>query len=747
MVTPTVRTSHGASLDVTRFPHTEREFTIADGTVVHGWIISDPEQDGARPLLVDVHGGPHNAWNDLADEMHLYHQDLVARGWAVLIVNPRGSDGYGEAFYNGVSAAWGTADANDFLEPIDTLVAEGFADPKRLAIAGYSYGGYMTCYLTSRDSRFAAAVSGGVVSDLVSIEGTAADAEGLGAVELEAFPWQDPARYAEMSPYTRVDQVTTPTLILHGEEDRTCPVGQAQQWFSALKGQGVETEMVLYPGAGHIFPIAGRPSHRLDYNRRVLAWLERFAGDAAGPRPAPLDAHHWQSRLDVVAQKHGVVGAQLGILRIGSGPDEMVRAAYGTLNKLTGVPVTNDSIFQIGSISKVWTATIVMQLIEEGKFTLDTRVIELVPELKLADAEALAGVTIHHLLTHTSGIDGDIFTDTGRGDDAVAKLVALLESAMQNHPLGASWSYCNAGYVLLGYVIQKVTGDTWETAIHKRLAVPMGLVRTVTLPEQALRYSVATGHIPGPDDEFVPTPTWEMPRSVGPAGLIVQSADESLAFAAMHMRGGVTADGTRIISAESARTMTEHQTDIPDKIILGDSWGLGWIRFGWNGHRLYGHDGSTLGQNGFLRILPEQNLAVTMLVNGGHSGDFFRELSGEIFADAAGVEQPAPFTPPAEPIEVDAAPFLGVYERASVRMEVLRGEDGVLKLTTETTGDMAELAEDKPEEYPLVAVTDNIFALRAPGAVGWTPVTFFSLDNGQDYLHFGARATPKVAQP
>ncbi len=169
----TVRTEHGKSAaELDLFVREDREFTISDGTVVHGWLIRDPDAATPSPLLLDIHGGPHNAWNGAADDWHLYHQELAARGWTVLLLNPRGSDGYGSDFYTGGIGAWGEADAKDFLEPIDQLVAEGIADPKRLAVTGYSYGGFMTCYLTSRDNRFAAAVAGGVVSDLVSMAGT-----------------------------------------------------------------------------------------------------------------------------------------------------------------------------------------------------------------------------------------------------------------------------------------------------------------------------------------------------------------------------------------------------------------------------------------------------------------------------------------------------------------------------------------------------------------------------------------------
>jgi dipeptidyl aminopeptidase/acylaminoacyl peptidase len=171
--TQVVRTSHGAFLDdVELFTREEREFRISDGTLVHAWLIRDPANSGPQPLLLDVHGGPHNAWNASADPVHVYHQELAARGWAVLLLNPRASDGYGEQFFNAALGGWGRADGKDFLQPIDALVAEGLADPARLAVAGYSYGGFMTCYLTSRDDRFAAAVAGGLISDLVSMAGT-----------------------------------------------------------------------------------------------------------------------------------------------------------------------------------------------------------------------------------------------------------------------------------------------------------------------------------------------------------------------------------------------------------------------------------------------------------------------------------------------------------------------------------------------------------------------------------------------
>ncbi|NEB81025.1 serine hydrolase, partial [Streptomyces sp. SID14478] len=732
-----VHTGHGAGLgDVELFTPQEREFTVHDGTTVHGWLLRDPAAEGAGPLLLDVHGGPHNAWNGTADPVHLYHQELVARGWSVLLLNPRGSDGYGEAFFTAALGGWGAADAQDLLEPLDVLVAEGIADPRRLALAGYSYGGYMTCYLTGRDDRFAAAVAGGVVSDLTSMTGTSDEARMLGVAELGGPPWQERARYAELSPYSQVQGVRTPTLVVHGGADERCPVGQAEQWFTALRERGVPTELVLYPGGSHLFLLDGAPSHRVDLNRRVVDWVERHA---AGRRPRP-DLAHWQRRLAELAARHRVPGAVLGIRR---GAD-VVEAAYGVLNKDTGVATTTDSLFQIGSITKVWTATMVMQLVDEGRLDLDAPLTDVLPGLRLSDPATTQKVTMRHLLTHTSGIDGDVFTDTGRGDDCLEKYVEQLDGAAQNHPLGATFSYCNSGYVLAGRVIEQLTGMTWDRALRERLCAPLGLAHTVTLPEEALRFRTAIGHAAEGEEDPRPAPVWGLNRSAGPAGLITATAADVLAFARMHLAAGAAPDGSRVLSPEAARVMTEQQVALPDPHTLGDSWGLGWIRFDVGGRRLIGHDGNTIGQSAFLRILPDEDLAVTLLTNGGAAHDLYLELFREIFAELADVALPQPLEPPVVRPAVDVSRHLGRYERAGARIEILDGPDGPLLRHT-ATGPLAELVPQAVQEFALETVSEDLYLLRQPGSRTWTPVTFYALPTGERYVHFGVRATPKAA--
>jgi hypothetical protein len=306
-------------------------------------------------------------------------------------------------------------------------------------------------------------------------------------------------------------------------------------------------------------------------------------------------------------------------------------------------------------------------------------------------------------------------------------------------------------------VIEKLTGTSWDAAMRERLFTPLGLRHTVTLPEEALMFRTAVGHVG--TDPPVTAPIWGLPRSMGPAGLICATAADVLAFARLHLTGGLACDGTRVLSEASTKAMTEFQVEMPDKHTLGDSWGIGWIRFGWDGQRLVGHDGNTIGQSAFLRLLPEQGFAVVLLTNGGNARDLYQELYQEIFAELAGVHLPDPLTPPATPTRVDGQQvdgqqvdgqqvgmrqYEGVYERAGGRLEVLAGEDGPVLRTT-VLGQIAELVPDPVTEYSMTPAGPDLFLVREPGTQGWLPVTFYELPAGQRYVHFGVRATPKVS--
>ncbi|WP_200810899.1 serine hydrolase [Demequina sp. NBRC 110057] len=464
-----------------------------------------------------------------------------------------------------------------------------------------------------------------------------------------------------------------------------------------------------------------------------------------------LDTAHWQTRLEALAERFGVPGAQLGVLRAAVGvddssADEIDILTHGVTRTETGQPVTDATVFQIGSITKVWTATLAMQLVDEGALDLDTRVAEVLPELTLKDKATREAMTVRHLLTHTNGIDGDVFVDTGRGDDALERYAECLHAVDQAHPLGETWSYSNSGYILLGRVIERVTGGTWDAAIRERIVARLGLSRTSTLPEEALLHDTALGHVVGLPHP-VPAPVWAMPRSVGPAGLVNATARDLLAFVQAHLHGGLGAAGERLLTAESTTAMAAHQVDLPDPHSLGDSWGLGWIRFDWNGTRLLGHDGATVGQSAFLRVLPEAGLAVTLLTNGGQAQDLFETLFRELFADVAALEATASFGPPEEPIDGPLGDWSGSYRGAALQLDAfMDGPHPRLRITM--LGALAQLDPEPVQEYDLVVVSvepeRSVYAIRFRGGEAWSPVTFYRIASGRAYAHFGARALPAV---
>ena len=449
-----------------------------------------------------------------------------------------------------------------------------------------------------------------------------------------------------------------------------------------------------------------------------------------------------RQRLDDLRAAHGVPGASVAVLRGG----EIRAAASGLLNLDTGVESTTESLFQIGSITKVWTTTVVMQLVDEGLVELDAPLRRYLPAFRVADERVSESVTIRHLLTHSSGIDGDNFTDTGRGDDALERYVASCAELRQVHPLGATMSYCNTGFSLLGRVIEVATGQVWDAAIRARLFEPLGLTHTATLPEDVLRHRAAIGHVEPPGRSLQTASAWGLPRTAGPPGGICSTAAEVAAFARLHLNGGRAGDA-RVLSAESVQAMQAPQVVVPSG---GDGlsarhWGLGWSIFDWGGRTVIGHDGGTIGQAAFLRVVPDAGVAVVLLTNGGNPIALFRELFGELLAELAGVEVPAQAVPPEPPLPVDPSPYLGVYEREGASIRVSARDGGIVAVQT-VTGLGSELTPE-PFELPLqlVAPDDDLFLTQHPLAPGlWLPVRFVSVADGSRVLHIGGRATPRT---
>ena len=450
-----------------------------------------------------------------------------------------------------------------------------------------------------------------------------------------------------------------------------------------------------------------------------------------------LDAAHWSTLLAELARRSRVPGAVLGIWA----REQEVVAAAGLLNRVTRVRVSTDSLFQVGSITKVWTATMIMQLIDQDLLSLDTTVDQVLPGVRLGAAGLGDQVTVAHLLTHTSGIDGDIFTDTGRGDDCVERYVGLLDRAASAFPPGGTYSYCNSGWVLLGRIIEVLDGRTWDESLRERLCEPLELTQTVTLPEEAILQRAAVGHRPGGARVRI----WGLPRSVGPAGLITASAHDLLTFARFHLDGGLAPDGKRLLSAASAAAMQQPRTVIPDFGAPGAAIGLGWRVSRWDGRTILGHDGDTVGQSAYLRVDPQARCAACLLTNSGQSASLYRTVFTEVFGALAGVSMPATAAPAGDAAALDLGRHVGRYERTSRRFDV-SVRDGRLHLRLTATGDLATLTEAPPEElilYPADASGVN-FVCRSRGDEPWIPVTFGQLTDRTPYVFAGGRVTLRI---
>ncbi|MBN6057710.1 beta-lactamase family protein [Nonomuraea sp. RK-328] len=463
--------------------------------------------------------------------------------------------------------------------------------------------------------------------------------------------------------------------------------------------------------------------------------------DSAGRR---FERDHWQARLDELRAAHHVPGATLAVLIDG----QVHELASGVLHRGTGVEVTTDSVFLSGSIAKVYTATLVMRLVDEGRISLDTRVADVLPEFATPDPEATRTITVRQLLSHTSGVTNDFNHDSGRGDDCLAKYVEAARDVPLDCPPGTAISYGGLGYVVLGRLIEVLTGRTWDQALKDLLFTPLGLEHSMTLPEEALRFRVAMSHLGEDGADPDPAPAWDlMPRSAGPYGRVIVSAGDMARFAGMHLAGGLAPDGTRVLSAATVEAMTRRQTDVPDKwTVSADGWGLGWTLYDWDGVPGYGHDGAAIGQYAYLRVVPHAGLALVLMTNGGSARLLYADLFRDLLAELAGVTMPAPFGPPAQPPAVDLAPLLGTYRREGVVITVSRGEDGGPRMRYEFVDGMKDLSP--PLDMELTPVSRTVFAATGAGpsfSEDYMPVVFSTLSNGTPCVYVGMRATPKVA--
>lgn len=455
-----------------------------------------------------------------------------------------------------------------------------------------------------------------------------------------------------------------------------------------------------------------------------------------------LDAHFAD-----LAAAHEVPGASVAVLA----HDDTAASAAGVLNMRTDVAATVDSIFQIGSITKLFTATLVMQLIEEGVLELDTPVCQVLPQFRLADSDAASQLTVEHLLTHTPGFDGDVFVSTTGGDDAVRRFVEdVVPDAPQHLSPGELYSYNNVGFVLLGRIVEVLRGAAYNQVLRERILAPLDMTQAATCADEAILHRAAVGHIrSGPDTPQERADTWSLPLSNAPAGaMLTMSAQDLSKFAAMYLRGGLAPDGDRLLQQSTVDQMWRPHTPVPDvRRLLGrpTHYGLGWSLPDWPGGKITGHNGNTVGQSAYLRLAPETGVAVALLTNGGSPDKLYHDVFTHVLGELAGIEVPPPVEVPKNSQPFDPKRYVGRYERGMSRMDVDADTQGRLKLTITTQGEVATtLGVVEPTVYDMSCLGEDTFVISRGDDLPATCVFLGSDDTGRATLLHNGRANPRA---
>jgi CubicO group peptidase (beta-lactamase class C family) len=302
-----------------------------------------------------------------------------------------------------------------------------------------------------------------------------------------------------------------------------------------------------------------------------------------------------------------VPGVSIGIIHDG----REYLAGFGITSVENPLPVTADTLFQIGSTTKTVTGTIIMQLVEKGLIDLDEPVKTYLPELRLKDKAAEGSVTTRHLLTHMGGWVGDFFRETGRGDDALARYVAEMADLDQVVPVGTVWSYNNAGFGLAGRLIEVITGQTYEEVAQELVLDPLGMSNSYFFAEDVISRAFVVGH--RVDDELgvVVERPWALARSGHAVGGLCSSARDQLRYAHFQLGDGTTASGQRILSAETMAAMQMPQCDANQGRLMG----LSWIMKDYGDTRAVMHGGATNGQLSAFLMVPSRGFAITILTN------------------------------------------------------------------------------------------------------------------------------------
>lgn len=364
-----------------------------------------------------------------------------------------------------------------------------------------------------------------------------------------------------------------------------------------------------------------------------------------------------QARVEM--QRDGIPGIALGVYHDG----HAATAGLGVTNLVHPQPVSGKTLFQIASITKTFTATAILQLVEQGRINLDDPVRAHLPQFAVADPDVSASVTIRHCLTHCCGWEGDFYEDPGWGDDALAAMVDRMRKLVQVTPLGKIWSYNNAGFYVLGRILEVLHGRTFEVLLNDTLLSPLGMHGTCFFAHELIHRNFAVGHAELQGQTVIATP-WVMPRCGNPIGGLIASAEHLMLYARFQLEGAsVLGDAMRLAAFEPAGP----SSDVPEI-------GLGWWLDDNFGERVVSHGGGANGQPCLFAMVPSRRFAIAVLTNGEKGSTTAQRLLSWAMRTYFGLAVPVPRSQP-HPIPDD---WLGCYETCLERHVLRREAEGLI---------------------------------------------------------------------
>ena len=463
------------------------------------------------------------------------------------------------------------------------------------------------------------------------------------------------------------------------------------------------------------------------------------------PKPSILSG--FQGYAESLINTHKIPAISLAVWH----NNQLYQAAAGTLNLETGVKATTDSIFQIGSISKVMTTSMVMQLVDEGKVELDKPVKHYIRDFAIADQEATKSITVRQLLNHTSGMDGDFFPDDHhQTGNPIARFVDRCNLLPLVHPVGACFSYSNTAFAIAGRLVEVVTGITWFDAMEERVFQPLGMKRAICRPMDVLRYRAAIGHIPNPASSSPDSPDyWQQTKKLylsmgqAPAGAtITMSAGDLITFARVHMDSGLTRSGERWLSEHAVTQMQQPQIKQPSlSSTLTSHMGLGWglHRLNSNDRLIFGHGGGTYGQMSMLRIVPDQDICIAVLVNCENAEVAYQTITGTLLKELADFDLTEPKPSFVTVPDQQLAHYLGDYQSSGEHYTITleNGQLTVLYKDLATTAPAIKLR--------LKALEDTLWLGHDKEGIGVMKLRFINQDNQGNYAYlFNSQMNPRV---